>query len=142
MKDYIKESKMDFSMSISNTVSKGTATEEMSFFFFFLEDEASRLADGIKHETIAGTVPEEKYKTSEENKIEDLPALPDKIQNHSIYYSADGLLLLLVDQKQKTSEPWLRLYWDYEPRKEADTAEEQKKEKQKPKGLFARIFGR
>ena len=137
---------MDFSMSISNTVSKGTATEEMSFFQAYLEDEASRLADGIKHETIAGTAPEEKYKTSEENKIEDLPALPDKIQNHSIYYSADGLLLLLVDQKQKTSEPWLRLYWDYEPREEVMplkvAAREQKKEKHKSKGLFARIFGR
>lgn len=70
---------MDFSMSISNTVSKGTAAEEMSFFQTYLEDEASRLADGIKHETITGTAPEEKYKTSEENKIEDLPALPDKI---------------------------------------------------------------
>lgn len=52
---------MDFSMSISNTVSKGTAAEEMSFFQAYLEDEASRLADGIKHETIAGTAPEEKY---------------------------------------------------------------------------------
>ena len=53
MKDYIKESKMDFSMSISNTVSKGTAGEEMSFFVSYLEDEASHLTDGIKHETIS-----------------------------------------------------------------------------------------
>ena len=91
---------------------------------------------------IAGIAPKEKDKASEKNKIVELPALPDMMRTHSIYYSADGLLLLLVDPAQKTSEPWLRLYWDYEPREDAATAGEQKKEKQKPKGLFARIFGR
>jgi len=66
-------------------------------------------------------------KGSDAGTLIDLPAVLEKHQSEKVFFSADGLLLLFCGQKQKTAEPWLRLFWDYEPPKKTVSRQQPEK---------------
>jgi hypothetical protein len=90
-----------------------------------------------------------------------LPKLPEGKSFRGVYFSGDGLHLLLsysdgkIKNPEISSAPWLRLSWDYacpvdvsknssfvpEQQKKIDVPMQKQQNENKKKGLFSRLFG-